>query len=229
MVRGWSNCTRAQGRLGPRSSDRIARIGAASLAAPRRATAAAALWIGFAASASAGCTAGYIVDSNGNVADVGTNTYVSFVQVDATGNPIFVNGQAVHVTCHTGGAQAIFSCDPLGPSGPVTVNGIALNNMQALIPEGDYYVVVTAANKVQQDYASPIFHHSYFATCTDFYTGGSVPCAEYQMKLFNATSWVQALGTGNPAQQPPASTSNGFRVVPLIEVASPAPQGRISF
>ena len=173
-----------------------------------------------------GCTAGYIVDQNGNIADVGSNTYVSFIQVDASGNETFVDGQAIHVTCHTGmTAPSVFSCDPSAPDGP-DVDGTGVGNIALEVPEGDYFVVITPSNDVAQDYASPIFHHSFYTTCTDYFNQKAEPCALYQMKLYSASSWSQALGAN---QQPQASTDGQFRVIPLIEVTEPTPQGRISF
>jgi hypothetical protein len=111
--------------------------------------------------------------------------------VDSAGNPIPEGGgTSKHYFATTGNyLGSSFSFDPTAPSS-TDVNGTGVGNVKTLVPPGDYTVVVTTNYDIpgtpRAQYVSPIFEHSYYHQCGDFFTTKSIPCALYELRLYSA-------------------------------------------
>jgi hypothetical protein len=139
-----------------------------------------------------GCTVGYLADENGTPINVGEASLIAFLPVDSAGNLIPEGGgTSKHYFAFDGtyaGATS-FSFDPLVPTSS-NVNGTGVPNLKQILPEGDYIIVVMSDKDIpgtpRAEYVSPIFTHSYYHVCGDFFTKDSVPCALYELRLYSS-------------------------------------------
>jgi hypothetical protein len=155
-----------------------------------------------------GCTAGVYVDENFKPYPIDLPT--TFVLLDA-------KGDASQMFTYTpNGTSADVSFDPYVPT-TNNVDGSGIANVNAVLPEGNYYmfVMVPVPGGVQF-LSSPVFTHSYYSTCTDHFTGAeNIKCAPYAFQAFiKCHNWECVNGTSSP----PVSGSQGTHVVPMIVV-----------
>jgi hypothetical protein len=163
----------------------------------------------------AGCTAAEMVDEN--FKPFANPLPVYLVPVAANGQP----STAPYVFYPPGGGSPWVSFDPYAPSSP-NVNGTGIANMSQRIPPGDYFVSIPFETSLYTGYTmSPVFHHDYYTTCNDNFTGESVPCAPYYFQVHTGCETWQCVN-GNDDPVPPSVTNGGYRVIPLISWFTPA-------
>ncbi|MFT3923410.1 MAG: hypothetical protein QM778_12820 [Myxococcales bacterium] len=153
---------------------------------------------------------------------------IAFVPVDASGKPIEESpGYLRHYffSSSSWSGYQVFASDPHAASGSDS-QGTGIFNAGLTLPSGDYYVVVYPARALpghaQVDYVSPIFEHSYYENaCTDFFTGDSVSCVVYELRLH---------GADFPSRPSGGLKSSMIRDLPLKAVTDGdlSPPGRIS-
>ncbi len=183
------------------------------------------LLLSTAAVALAGCTAGEVVDENFRPYSPPTALAMTFNSVDTNESYTYFASNS---------AKTVFSFDPTAPSGIDPKTGIA--NVNVEIPEGDYYVEFTVVgifgSEVIAGPRSPVFHHSYYTSCQDYFSKQSLEyCAPYYLQIFTqCDDWQCVNQSTNP--NPPARTNGGYRVVPLLandqRLSGPAP-GTVSW
>jgi hypothetical protein len=157
----------------------------------------------------AGCTAGEVVDQNFHPYLPPTTLAMTFVSVDTNESYTYFPSTS---------AKTVFSFDPTAPTGIDPKTGIA--NVDVEIPAGDYYVqfmvVGLIGSEVVPGPRSPVFHHSYYTSCQDYFSKQSLQyCAPYYLQIFTQCSDWQCVNNSTDPN-PPARTNGGYRVVPLL-------------
>jgi hypothetical protein len=167
---------------------------------------------------SSACTSGEIVDNKLQPLSLGERTTVTFYPVDpATGRYDALKPVYFYMV---GPTSTVFSFDPLTPTTTNGTGGIA--NVSVQLPQGWYYasIVPSKSTPLTYQFNSPIFYHSYYTTCTDYFTGTNTPCAPYYLQVLMADNWYDAnraiYGQQYYSGAIPTRTNNGYRILPLI-------------
>jgi hypothetical protein len=140
-----------------------------------------------------------------------------FVGVDPTTHA--PNGRIYTASLPPSGSSSFVSFDPNIP-GSSNVNGSGIANLSVEIPEGDYYVgfVYPTYGGENLTAGSPVFHHSYYTTCTDHFTGKlDTYRAPYFFQVFSSCSTWQCVNKSSNGN-PPSKTNGGYRVIPIINI-----------
>jgi hypothetical protein len=112
-----------------------------------------------------------------------------------------------------GSQSSIFSFDPNAATNTNAANGI--DNQSTFIPAGYYFASIRTASGVT--YNSPTFHHDYYSTANDDFTGKSTQWAPYYLKVSTCTTWLcYNTEDGASAWGPPTDIHDNYRVIPFL-------------